>query len=438
MKVRLGIIAPRQNSSLFEAALSRVEGVEPRWVLYDDEDTIADACRQALREVDAAFFAGLMSLDRCQEMVPDGLPIAVARHREIDLAMALLRARDQGLPLGPASIDTFDEHVVTELADGLAVPDGTFRTLPYQPEHDVDDIVRFHLEARAECHTHYAVTGRSQVFARLSEKLDVPVLKSLHDVSSIRLTMNEAVLEATSARHSNLRFASAVYRVLDESNLYQEGLKQVNMLQMLLDSPQLADTWIEARGERSVLVFAHKGLLEEITHGWTTVPLIDEIRTRLGVRMAAGFGLGESARRSVRHAELALRRAIADDANTGFLMSEDGVIIGPMNGPAPALRYMFRTDNDLLRDLAHQVGLSPAALSRLADLERRLAGAAASAEEVSEALNVSVPSGRRIVRALRENGLAVPAGTAQPTRRGRPKNIYHLRIGAHLASAEPR
>lgn len=417
---------------MVEAALAHLEGVEPRWIRYGDEAGIGPAARQALQEVDAAFFAGPMPLDRCRDMLPESLPFGLVRLGAIDLAMALLRAREQGLPLAPASFDTFDEAVTEEFARELGLPARALRVLPYAPGQDVEDIVRFHVERRRRHGTHYAVTGRSRVYARLMAELDVPVLCSVPVAASVRSAMNEVVLRAVSARHSNLRFATAVYRLLEDSGLYEAGVERVNTMRMFFDAPEFAEAWVEARGDQSVLVFAHKGLLEEITRSWTVVPLLEEVRARLGVRMAVGFGVGESARDSVRHAELAVRRAMAEGGDTGFLMSEDGLIIGPMGEAEAPFRYSFKTDEEGLRKLAQTTGLGVTTLSRLADLERRLDGAAASADQVGQALKVSAPSGRRILRVLREHGLATPAGIAQPGRRGRPSTLYRLDISARL------
>ncbi|MFD0663579.1 hypothetical protein [Thermocatellispora tengchongensis] len=313
-RIRLGIVVPVTSESVFEAALAHLEGVDAQWVRYEDEGGIRPAVRETLQDADALFFAGPMPLDRCRDLLPEGVPVAVARQGPIDLALALLRAREQGLPPAPASVDTFDEQVVEELARELGLPIRALQVLPYDPGQDVEEIVRFHLQARRRHRTHYAVTGRSRVYARLLESLDIPVLRSVPVVASIRSAMNEVVLRAVSARHSNLRFATAIYRLLDEPGLYEAEVGRVNTLRMFFDAPEFAEAWVEARGDLSVLVFAHKGLLEEITKSWTTVPLVEEARTRLGARMAVGFGLGESARDSVRHAEMAVRRAMAEGA----------------------------------------------------------------------------------------------------------------------------
>src|SRR5690606_24526972 len=131
------------------------------------------------------------------------LPVGVARLGPIDLSLALLRAREQGLPLAPASVDTFEEQVAEEFARELGLPARAMRVLAYDPGQDVEEIVAFHLEARRRHGTHYAVTGRSRVYSRLMAELDVPVLRSVPVAHSIRSAMNEVVLRAASARHSN-------------------------------------------------------------------------------------------------------------------------------------------------------------------------------------------------------------------------------------------
>ncbi|MFF5209081.1 hypothetical protein [Streptosporangium sp. NPDC000396] len=169
-------------------------------------------------------------------------------------------------------------------------------------------------------------------------------------------------------------------------------------------------------------------LFEALTENWTTLPLLEQTRTQLGIELAVGFGLDDSARLSVRSAELALRRAREHGPSCGYLQTGDGLVIGPIGTGHTPLRSAYKTIATDLQALAKRTGLGTATLSRLSSLERLVAGSPVSAEEISQHLQLSPPSGRRIIRTLREYQLATPVCVSQPTRRGRPKTLYKLHL----------
>lgn len=85
-----------------------------------------------------------------------------------------------------------------------------------------------------------------------------------------------------------------------------------------------------------------------------------------------------------------------------------------------------------MRSLARTVGLSPATLSRLAAIERDLAGRTVTPSELADAMAVTDPSGRRLVRKLHAHGLVTAEGLTQTHRKGRPTGLYRLAIAAAL------
>src|SRR4051794_10556966 len=84
---------------------------------------------------------------------------------------------------------------------------------------------------------------------------------------------------------------------------------RVGLQNLLLNTPEFADAWIENRGRRGVVVFVHAALFEEVTRQWVELPVLGRAEDALGVRAAAGFGIGASARSCVALAERAAARA---------------------------------------------------------------------------------------------------------------------------------
>ncbi|MEV6848354.1 hypothetical protein [Actinoplanes sp. NPDC051411] len=155
----------------------------------------------------------------------------------------------------------------------------------------------------------------------------------------------------------------------------------IGLQHLLVNTPEFADAWIDPRGRHELLVFAPAALFEAAIHHWVTLPVLAEARTRLGVRVVAGFGIGGTARQSVTLAERAATRA-GQDAQPGA--------------------YLF-TDT-----------LSPSDLART--------------------LGITDPSGRRLIRKLGEARLIVREGSTQVSRKGRPTRLYRLAITPALES----
>jgi hypothetical protein len=134
-------------------------------------------------------------------------------------------------------------------------------------------------------------------------------------------------------------------------------------------------------------------------------------------------------------AERAAAQAEQYGAPCGFLMDEDGLMVGPLRPGASPLSFTYREHGADLERLAGKAGLSAATISRLAAIDRKLAGKPLSPGDLAAALCITDPSGRRLIRKLIASGLAVQRGSAQANRKGRPTNLYQLAIAASINDA---
>jgi hypothetical protein len=437
MQIRLGIVCPRASRDVFQRAAEGVSGVVPRWVVYQAEKGIRSHVESALADVDALCFSGSLPLDRCRDILPGELPTAVVQFTGVDLAVCLFRARDRGLPPAPVSIDSIDQGLVDELVDELGIDRAQVACLPHGPDVTVEEVVAFHEQAHTGLHTAFAISGRSNAFGPLRSTLPIPIIQAAPGVPSIRAAMNRATLAAIARRHSDLRFAAAVFRAGDDVSASKR--RRIDRSSALADalhaSTELADAWVEARSEgEGVLVFGHNGLMQRLTRDWTAVPIAVELHEALGFDVAVGFGIGNSARHSVEYAEAAVKRASREGGSCGYLLTEDGVVIGPIGSDGElAAPQHFRTDNGAVAGLARKVGLSIGTLSRLLEYERKVGpDAAVSAADIGHELRLTAPSGRRIVRILKSHGVVREVGTAHLSGRGRPMSLYRLELQRHL------
>jgi hypothetical protein len=426
----IGLVVHAGHRPRFEEAASMLGGVTFAWAVYQREDEIRERVAGLLRSrhLDGVLL-GLVPYAHARDLLPPGLPVAVNESAALDLALAWSRARDNGWPATPVSIDTFDQATVHEVADALGLDRAAIACLPFAPERSIADVIAFHREHLERTGAAYVISVRTAVAAALHGR--VAVLNALATPGTIRADLHELALRIRSRRADRQRFAAGVFVVSSPAAGGDFDRARAGLLHLLRSRPEFADAWIDDRGRRGVVVFAHVALFEAVTQHWVGLPVLAEARDSLGVRAVAGFGIGASARSCVALAERAAARAEHEADPGAYLISEDGVVIGPMGTTGAPLEYTYR-DHGGLEALAGRVGLSPATLSRLAAIERKLGNRPLSPSDLARSLGITDPSGRRLIRKLSESQLAVDDGSSQLHRKGRPTRLYRLAITAAL------
>lgn len=434
----IGLVLHAGHRARFTEAARTLTGVRFAWAVYEREDEIRERVAGLLRDESLdGLLLGLVPYARARDLIPAGLPVTVTRSAALDLALAWAKARGNGWPATPVSVDTFDTETVDEVAEALELDRGAIATLPFDPEQPVADVIAFHREHLAATGAPYAISVRMDVAAALDGQ--TAVLHALATPGTIRADLHELALRIRNKRADGRRFAAGVFLVARSRHEQAEESPDLDRARaglhhLLLNTPEFADAWIDHRGRRGLLVFAPAALFETVTHTWVGLPVLAEAREALGVRAVAGFGIGATARLSVTLAERAAARAEQDAEPGAYLFTDHGMTIGPIGAGGVPLTYTYREHGEI-ETLAGRVGLSAATLSRLAAVERNLAGRPVSPGELARTLGITDPSGRRLIRKLAEAALVVPDGSSQVHRKGRPTRLYRLAITPALEGA---
>ncbi|SFS79755.1 hypothetical protein [Saccharopolyspora flava] len=426
MSVVIGVLVHARRQEVFRQAASTLTGIAVRWGVHDAPEEAADRLRELLSSPGAdGLLIGPDTYDVVRDQVPDRMPVAVVRPGPLELALAVARMRGEFPEHRRACIDSFDHHVIQEIATSLGV---RHSALPYAPGQPPEEIVAHHREALRNGGV--VLTPRRRVADAL--RAEAPVVEVELPASSVGTRLQELALRVRTEQAEDCRVAAGVFQVRDgdEVERARAGLRE-----FLLQDPQLAGSWVENRGRRGLVVFGHKALFERATADWQVVPALHQAEREMNVRIAAGFGLGPSMREGISLAERAVMRAEAEPYSCGFVIQDSGVIIGPIGGSGRRAEFAYRDHSAQLERLARDVGLSPTTLSRLVSLERELHGRAVSPSELATLMGITDPSGRRLIRKLGTAELVTSEGSAQPTRRGRPTRLYRLRLGDVLDSS---
>ena len=429
----IGLVVHAGHRARFADAASTLTGVEFAWAVYEREDEIRERVAGLLREHRPdGLLLGLVPYARARDLIPADLPFTVTRSAALDLALAWARARGNGWPATPVSIDTFAGETIDEVAAALGLDRTAIAACPFDPDQPISEVVDFHREHLARTGAPYAISVRMGVAAALDGQ--TAVLHALATPGTIRADLHELALRIRNKRADGQRFAAGLFLVGRPDAGPGLDRARVGLQHLLVNTPEFADAWIDNRGTRGVLVFAPAALFETVTHQWVGLPVLAEARDTLGVRAVAGFGIGGSARLSVTLAERAAARAEQDDEAGAYLFTADGMTIGPMGATGTPLAYSYR-EHGGLEQLAVRAGLSAATLSRLAAIERGLAGRPLSPGELARTLGITDPSGRRLIRKLTAAELVEETGSAQEHRKGRPTRLYRLAITGALETA---
>jgi hypothetical protein len=434
MPIVIGLVLHASHRTVFEDAARTLSGASIAWVTYEHEAAIRRGVEELVNRVHLdGLMLGQVPYAKCRDLLPDDLSVAVVRSAGLDLSLAFCRALSRGWRPIPVSIDTFDQETVDEVVRALDLDSSQAACLPYDPAQSVDEIVDFHRRHLDRAGGGYVISLRTAVSAQLSEV--VPVLSGVPGPATIRAQLHELALRIQSKRATALRFAAGVFEVVNRDAAADLARSRVGLMNLLVNTPEFADAWIENRDRRGVVVFAHQALFESVTHNWVSLPALAQAQETLGIRVAAGFGVGASARTSVLLAERAAARAEQEDRPSAYLIEDSGVIIGPMSPGGSPLTFTYREHGASIEHLSRGVGLSPATLSRLAALEGGLEGRPVSPGDLAKSLGITEPSGRRLIRKLSESGLVRDEGSAQVHRKGRPARLYRLAIGEAIRGA---
>jgi hypothetical protein len=433
MRMVLGLVLHSSHQARLVEASGMLSGVQLELVIYEQEREIRPKVKALLDRVRLdGMILGPVPYDACRDFLPPDLPLSINRYTALELTLTLGRALQQGWAPAPVSIDTFDRSVVDDVTKALGMSPDQFSCLPYAADVSYEQIIDFHQRFLDEHPDGYVITVRSEVTRALWNKVRLLNVAPLE--SSVRAELHELVLRIQSQRAKELSFAAGIFSVVEFEKDSDLDRARVGLLNMLLNTPEFADAWVDDRGRRAVAVLAHRALFNEVTRNWSSLPVVGTAHAGLGIRVAAGFGIGSSARKCVLLAEKAAAQAEQTGAPCGYLMDEDGLMIGPLRPGATPLSFTYREHGAELERVARRAGLSPTTISRLAALDRKLAGRPLSPGDLADALCITDPSGRRLIRKLTASGLAVQRGSAQANRKGRPTNLYQLTIAAAIGN----
>ncbi|MEV0964678.1 hypothetical protein AB0J25_19150 [Streptomyces sp. NPDC049910] len=402
---------------------------------YRHEDETTDVVTGAGSTADALLFTGVVPHSLAVAAGVLDRPAMYVPYSGATLLRALVELLRLGHDVSRVSIDTLRRDEVLETLTEAKLPTEHIQVLPHRPGLTAQDLVDFHLDARATRGARVAITCLGSAFHVLEHRTHaVRLAPSRHSI----LAALRALALAAAGRQSG--DAQVVLGVIDlpavddrpaDGRPAGSGPADSGPAgDELADEVRVLGGSLAALPDGRRLVVTTRGVLEKATDRFTRIPFLDGLAARHGTAHI-GFGVGRTAAEAEALARRAVNRARSVGPAAGVVSMTDDVDIvidgaaeddgggETPGGTAPPGGAAL---------LARRAGISPQTLDRLRELASVERGEGLTAHAVAEYLSVQQRTARRILKRLERAGAAVPTGIRQEGQTGRPPIVYRVRL----------
>jgi hypothetical protein len=387
--------------------------------------------------VDTWLFASPAPLHYCRSAGVIRCPAVAIELAGEPLLATLLAAGRAGIDLAAISLDTFSESAVTRAFSmlGIALEDAHIHEQAASPA----SLASYHARLWRAGLTVAAITCLDEVARRLAAN-QVPVFAVRPTAAAIASALELATLTAGRRVLAESQFAVALVEVpalLDDGGgqVSRQALEEVRLTvqRFLVREAQQIGATVSRASDCGFLVLGTRG---SIAAAGGERPFAARARTALGLGFEVGVGTGRTEREAEDRARIRLRdqrqaaagRAAAAISGNRIASPAAAQIVGQSGGhlaaqPSSAETRRPRRSADSLSRLR--------CLETLAKLAQRLAAEASpivDAELTGQLLSVTPRTARRQLRALADQGLALPLPPSRTQHPGRPRHAYRLVI----------
>lgn len=440
MGFRLAVVGHRSSIDDIQwIATEKFDNVETIGVELANDEMVNDAARHLeslLPRVDGVLYTRREPYELLVSRVDHGS--VPARFVDVDassLVQGLLLAKLKfGADINRISIDTLDYQTVMRTYDSLEIPMAdvhpTLVRVDIGADHFVEATAQTHSESYwgglcTACLTNIRDVQETLLGLGIPSVLMTPSPETyIHEIRRLILHRQD---------HVDREARNAVLYICTEQK--NEYLQQRNMVQNVLEAERIAELVVMTaqrvngafirEGNNSYVVICDYQALAEYTDGFTSVELLAKVYSETTQQLALGIGIGRSLQNALTRAQQACFRARSEGWNRGFLISEKGELIGPLQPNELLFTKKAEFDHQLTK-VAADCGLSINTIMKIDNFARKKPNASFITAELGQELHVSFRTAARIVEKLEKHGYIVEMGRTAISDRGRPTRILRL------------
>lgn len=434
MKINVGIVIPLEVSEFFHSILSDFTELTFRIVTYERDDEIPDVLAANQNHLDAIVFGGPLSYWASRNHVRESTPTVCIEfgHSELLKGLLSMQMKHSSTPLNRVSFDTFSERTVREVFEELDVQVDQVFISAFDPGQPYQCIFEIHQQLWRDGRVDEVITCRRSV-AKLLKQAGIPHIIVLPTRFNVKECITRAALLGENTKNIESQAAVAIFHLningsSSVSPEYEVGKLSLDFHRKLLDFSQHLGATIVSANSLEYMLYANRGSTEDIVQRWIDDPYLSEVSTlfqQKSTSISVGFGMGQTVIAAKANARRAVQRAKLQGGNCGYLIREDGEVIGPL-GKMGTMHFVHKTDSKELQRISEQSSLTVETVSKMVEFSKK--HREFTVEDLARALSVTTRSARNFINKLSSLGYITSTGEEKPYPKGRPRKIFSLRV----------
>ncbi len=435
MKLKVAVIGPPDLVALVAEVGRNYPGLSLIPVPYRHEAEALSLTLDYQTKVDIFLFAGPIPYEIASQQVKT-IPMVYIPYTGAGLYRVLFQlTRDRVGDTGQAplriSVDILKRHEVQERINEVGLLAEQLFVKEFRLGLQTSDIVQFHYDLWQKRQIDQAITCVTSVYERLLE-LGVPCYRIIPTQSAICDSLKLVQLEGKSLEVGNTQLAVCIVSIRatgdDKATSDAEGERiREGINQMLASFGEQTQTLMYWSDQQDTTFVTTRGVIESLTGNFTRSPLVGEVSDALQLCISQGIGIGCTANEAERNAKEALSKAEMQGGGGCYAVLPNRAVLGPL-GKGTQLSYSARSADPERLALAKQAGVSIGTLNKLVALNEQHGRSNLTTAELAQWFGISLRSARRLLNQLGQSNLAVVVGEEQPIHKGRPRQLYSLRL----------
>lgn len=431
-KIKMAVVGPADSVALIREVGTEYEAkVELLPLIYAQPAEVSELLGRYDAAVDVWLFSGQVPYYYALDAKTTTKPLFYIPHTGSSLYRVLLQiACVKRLPIDSISFDLISRQEIEETCADVPLQVNNIYVKEFKNIISSQDLADYHYALWQAGKTKAAVTTLQSAYEEL-QRLQVPVFRIWPLRDNIRTTLDIAIRTVEAAAFKDSQIAVQHIAIDDYEGVVREARSSYDvrrleaaLYEILINYTERTQGSINVHGHGQYTIYSTRGAVEQITEQFTVMPIKEEMIKALSVPVSGGIGFGRTAHAAEENAYKALGFARHQGKGNWMLVSDEGEVFGPLSSAAH-LQYSLRIDDEKIRRLAQQLGISGTTLNRLLAGLNKLDAAAVGADDLAQHLAITSRSARRLLAALVENKLA-ELSQQETLHKGRPRNLYRL------------
>lgn len=434
----MAVVGPEDSVKLITNVVTANKGqLCPLPIVYQTASDVPDIIKKYDDQVDMWLFSGKVPYAYANQADCTQKPLYYIPHVGSSLYRVLVQiAHIQKMPIERISFDSFFHNEIEETFKDISAQLPTFYLFDYEGTISADRITQYHYNLWQEKKIDFAVTSFLASYLNL-KKLGVPAFRIYPTRDTIRTVLKIATTDATALQFKGGQIAIqhiAIHKyaefLRDIGSTYAAKRIEIKLYDLLMHYTESIKGSIIMHSNGQYTIYSTRGIIEDLTQGFTTMPLLDEITRTLSIHVNGGIGFGSTAYDADTNAHMALRLAENVAGSAWMTILDDKTVCGPLSSET-YLQYGIQSHDDTAHFLANKLNISITTANRLFAAFHKLDNAKITATDLAPYLNITTRTARRLLSCMENIGFADYCGE-EGFGQGRPRKAYSIRVNSIL------